>query len=269
MSENDLNLIGNVMLISTQEGVLSRGVRSRLKDSGIECCYIGCDDEAIDSFCEKTDVYIIVLNENIVGLRSCITSIKSIEDRMDKIVIVIGSKFEKAELRKAFPTLLVSVWYDKEVDLKGLVRYVDESLKRIALNEMGQKNKKKILIVDDDPSYSRMIRTWLKEDYHVALVTSGMQAIKYLLENGADLVFLDYDMPVTTGPQVFEMLRSEPGTESVPIVFLTGVGDKESVMHVMSLKPEGYILKTATRENLLDYVNDFFKKQMYTEPDLT
>ena len=265
-NDNELNIIGNVMLISTQEGVLSRGVKRKLKDYGIECCFVGTDADAVEDFRDKTDVYIIILNENISGLRSCLTSLKSIVDRMDKVVIVIGSKFEKAELRKAYPTLLVSAWYDKEVDMKGLTRYVDESLKKSALSEMDKTMKKNILIVDDDPSYARMIRTWLKEYYHVSLVTSGMQAIKYLLANSADLVFLDYDMPVTTGPQVFEMLKSEPGTEDVPIVFLTGIGDKESVMQVMSLKPDGYILKTATREDLLEYVKDFFKKQMYTEP---
>ena len=74
------------------------------------------------------------------------------------------------------------------------------------------------------------------------IVTSGMQAISFLMKKSVDLVLLDYEMPVTTGPQVLRMLRSEPDTANLPIVFLTGISDEESVKQVIALKPEGYIL---------------------------
>ena len=65
---------------------------------------------------------------------------------------------------------------------------------------------------------------------------------------------LDYEMPVVDGPQVFQMLRQEQSTKHIPVVFLTGVGTREGVERVMALKPDGYILKSTTRDSLLDSI---------------
>ncbi len=92
----------------------------------------------------------------------------------------------------------------------------------------------------------------------MAIVNSGMQAITYLATNKPDLILLDYEMPVTTGPQVFKMIKSEMNTSDIPVFFLTGKGDKESVMKVVSLKPNGYLLKTTQKEELLSTISDFF-----------
>ena len=54
------------------------------------------------------------------------------------------------------------------------------------------------------------------------------------------------------------MLRSEEDTRDIPVFFLTGKGDKESVMAVVSLKPQGYFLKSIEREELLEKVKEFF-----------
>ena len=68
-------------------------------------------------------------------------------------------------------------------------------------------------------------------------------------------------MPVTSGPQVLEMIRSESGTSGIPVIFLTGKGDKESVMKVLALKPNGYLLKSMGKEELLKSVKDFFESE--------
>jgi DNA-binding NarL/FixJ family response regulator len=54
------------------------------------------------------------------------------------------------------------------------------------------------------------------------------------------------------------MLRSEEETKHIPVMFLTGKGDKESVMAVVALRPEGYFLKTIQREELLEKLQAFF-----------
>ena len=100
-----------------------------------------------------------------------------------------------------------------------------------------------------------MVREWIKDDYQADIVTAGVQAIKFLIKKSADLILLDYEMPVVDGPQVLQMLREEPETADIPVIFLTGIGTKEAVQRVMALKPDGYILKTTTREDLLKYLN--------------
>ena len=79
-----------------------------------------------------------------------------------------------------------------------------------------------------------------------------------LAKNKVDLILLDHEMPITTGPKVLEMLRSESDTKDIPVIFLTGKSDKESVMAVVALRPEGYFLKGIQKEELLEKLQEFF-----------
>ena len=54
---------------------------------------------------------------------------------------------------------------------------------------------------------------------------------------------------------------SEKEFEDMPVIFLTSKDDKESVMQVMSLKPDGYLLKTLEPAKIIQAVDDFFEKQ--------
>ena len=90
--------------------------------------------------------------------------------------------------------------------------------------------------------------------------SNGVQAISYLAKNKADLVLLDYEMPVANGPQVLEMLRGDSETDQIPVMFLTGHGDKDSVLSVVSLCPVDYLLKTIDKATLLEKLEAFFAK---------
>jgi DNA-binding NarL/FixJ family response regulator len=48
----------------------------------------------------------------------------------------------------------------------------------------------------------------------------------------------------------------------VPVIFLTSKNDRESILKVMELKPEGYLLKTMEPEKIVAEVDNFFKKQI-------
>ena len=85
-----------------------------------------------------------------------------------------------------------------------------------------------------------------------------MQAITYIANHKPDLILLDYDMPITPGPQVMEMIRSEFNSSEIPIIFLTGKSDRESIMRVMKLKPQGYLLKTMSRDDIMAAIDNFF-----------
>ena len=86
-------------------------------------------------------------------------------------------------------------------------------------------------------------------------------AIKYLSTNRPDLVLLDYEMPILDGRQVLQMIRSEIEFADIPVIFLTSKGDRESVMQVMALKPDGYLLKTLPPEEIRQSVDNFFERQ--------
>ena len=65
------------------------------------------------------------------------------------------------------------------------------------------------------------------------------------------------------GEQVMEMIRSEHNASEIPIIFLTGKSDKESVMTVMQLKPQGYLLKTMSKEQIMESIDHFFETRKW------
>jgi CheY-like chemotaxis protein len=87
----------------------------------------------------------------------------------------------------------------------------------------------------------------------------------YIADNKPDLILLDYEMPVTSGPQVLEMIRSETKTDTIPVIFLTGKGDRESVLKVLALKPDGYLLKSMEKAALLKSLEEFFEKKKHEQ----
>lgn len=128
-------------------------------------------------------------------------------------------------------------------------------------NKEWEEQKKRILVVDDSHFLRKSMVRLLENDYNVIEAGSSVSAIQSIVVNRPDLVLLDYEMPICDGRQTLEMIRSEEATASIPVIFLTGRGDRESVEKVMALKPEGYLLKTMTEENIKKFIDDFFAKR--------
>jgi len=120
--------------------------------------------------------------------------------------------------------------------------------------------RKHVLVIDDDPLMLKLIKEYLHDKYDVATAVSGKIAYKFLENKTTDMVLLDYEMPGESGPEVFMNLRTRHELDGIPIVFLTGVSDAERVKEVLSLGPQGYLLKPIDKEKLLTKVNGVLDK---------
>ena len=177
----------------------------------------------------------------------------SMEDNI--VIMVIGNKDAFDFVHQYIPKEDVAYEIERPLDMADLV----QKAQIVTDDEYEFQRRKSILIVDDDLTFLQMIREWLKDTYRVGMANSGTQAVAWLATNKADLVLLDYDMPVLDGPKVLEMLKSESFSSSTPVMFLTGKNDKESVTNVIALKPADYLLKTISKDKLLSTLDAFFK----------
>lgn len=134
---------------------------------------------------------------------------------------------------------------------------MDEIEKYLMKREEPQKPK--ILIVDDSMTIRQGMKELLSSDYEIALAKSGMSALQSISLDKPDLVLLDYEMPVCDGRQVLQMIRSEEDFASLPVIFLTGRTDPESVKKVISLKPEGYLSKYLKQDEIKKKIDSFFE----------
>ena len=111
--------------------------------------------------------------------------------------------------------------------------------------------RRRILVVDDDVMQLNMMKNYLREHYNVTAVNSGKSALKFLEGHECDLIFLDFIMPEESGAQVYYKLKDNPKTKDIPVVFLTGLNEKKVVIKTLTeLKPEGYIIKPASKQDL-------------------
>lgn len=134
-----------------------------------------------------------------------------------------------------------------------------ETQKESNMPTQGEQNKKKhILIVDDDSRVLRLLKGYLSGRYELATAINGKVAMNFLETKKTDLVLLDYEMPTENGAAVLEKIRSDERTKDLPVVFLTGVTEKNKIKEVLTLKPQGYLLKPIDMEKLSSTIKGIF-----------
>ena len=245
-----------VLVIHQGGALIVNTLTNLLKDAGIEVRLSAPETDRIRSAAEGVDLVIMVTGIYVLESMEIALYLKKLCQDENKQLCLLGSGDEIAMVKKTIPRELIR----KEFVRPFNIRNVSGDILALFPSGQIQKEENKILLVDDDVMFLQTMQNWLRDSYKVSATKSGMQAITFLASNKPDLILLDYDMPVTSGPQVLEMIRSEPDTANIPVIFLTGRNDRESVMKVMSLKPNGYLLKSQSKENIIASVDRFFEK---------
>lgn len=119
-------------------------------------------------------------------------------------------------------------------------------------------NRKRIMVIDDSKVQLRALSELMKNQYEVVTAMTGRGGIEILKQDGADLVLLDYSMPGMDGKETFEILRSHEETKNIPVIFITGDDDKEDIVKVLKLHPQGYLLKPVKPERLFRAIEEVF-----------
>lgn len=87
-------------------------------------------------------------------------------------------------------------------------------------------NPKKILIVDDDADFAKVLETRLQQrGYQVFVAHSGEGALVLVKTSAPDLILLDLHLPDLSGDVAALRIRSENGNRTIPVIALTGHGD--------------------------------------------
>ena len=102
--------------------------------------------------------------------------------------------------------------------------------------------KPKILIVDDNPGNIDFLIELLS-DYDVSAVIDGRSALEMIHEEKPDLILLDINMPGLNGFETCKLIKASPKTEDIPIIFLSGKTDTESIVTGFDAGGVDYITK--------------------------
>ena len=257
----DNNETGQVAIISATESFLAKSLISKFAGNGIRTKFLHAKikeiETALDDEETQTELLILYMSEGMEEIADTLVYLKDVVSDRDLGLILIGELDQYNAVKKIIPEQNILECYMRPLDIDLLMKNVSTYLER----NSGENRKKTIMIVDDDLTYMWTVREWLSGVYHVRMANNGVQAISQLAKNKVDLVLLDYEMPIANGPQVAAMLKNDSDTGSIPVMFLTSHGDKDSVLSVVNLEPADYLLKTIDKDGLLAKLEAFFNKK--------
>jgi DNA-binding response OmpR family regulator len=117
---------------------------------------------------------------------------------------------------------------------------------------------KRILIVDDEPRYLRLLEANLRtEGYEVATAQDGVQAVDIFSSQPIDLILLDIMMPRMDGFSTCQRIREY---SSVPIIMLTAKGEEQDRVRGLDLGADDYLVKPFSATELLARVRAVLRR---------
>ena len=252
----------DILIISEETGFMMNSFIKSFADNGIEVETLKPSELSGYTVGDGEKPYIFILyaggylkDDNGKGFLELLSSICKEKCRT---ICAAGNSDEIKYIKENILSSFISCEIEKPFSASMLTELIKQ---HINTDKNSNSTRKSILLVDDDILFLKMTMKWLSEYYDVSLAKSGEQVLSYLTSNAPDLIMLDYNMPNMSGAQVMQEIRSKAPCPDVPIMFLTGRTDKDTIEEVMALKPQGYIPKASAQSEILKAINDLFEKQ--------
>lgn len=243
-----------ILFVKSEVGFITQAITKNLQDVGFNVIETGDNLDDINyhsSFADMILYYVSGPKEIIAQRMSFLTDICN---ENNKTICLVGEDRCVTEAQNTENGQRIVGVYKRPIDMRELVSGVFDQFSM----HMEYERTKTILLVDDDIDFISVASLWLDDDYNVDGVNSGKEALRYLDRYRPDLILLDYDMPELDGYEVFEKIKKNPLIAHIPIIFLTGINDRESVIKIINRKPDGYLLKSMGRSELISSIDSFF-----------
>ena len=107
-----------------------------------------------------------------------------------------------------------------------------------------EKEKKKILIIEDDKFLRELIvKKLVNEGFDVHEAVDGESGVKKIKELRPDLVLLDLILPGIDGFEVLSRIKEDPSMETIPVIILSNLGQKEDIERGLKLGARDFLVK--------------------------
>lgn len=250
----------SILFIQSGQGIVKKGIETNLTAAGFTVISIPDEPDRIIGHREDADIIIYYPRESDDAHIGITVNLLGEICRDDaKILCVIGDQADIKAAMLSDGAYRVSRSYLRPINIEHFVK----DMEYFARLEQDYHRRKTVFVVDDDGSYLAVIERWLSADYDVLCFKSGEDVLKGLEATMPDLILLDYEMPEMNGCELMKSIRTSFPSQKIPIIFLTGKNDREHVFHVLEYRPDGYLLKTSQKENLLDVIQRFFAETMF------
>lgn len=108
---------------------------------------------------------------------------------------------------------------------------------------MGETNRARLLVVDDEPLSIKILAKMLGGDYEILAASCGAEAIELSATHLPDLIMLDVSMPGMDGYEVCRRLKGSEATRDIPVIFITALEGDDREMRGLALGAADYLQK--------------------------
>ena len=243
-----------IVFIKGEPGFMVQAVLKNIRNANLDVIEIEADIVEIERHQYDSDIIMYYMGSAQQVNKRILECLSGMCKEFRKTLCLIGDSESLYTAEKTCDPGVVSVTYSRPLDVRVLV----DDLKNMLSTHEEYARKKTILLVDDDTDFLQMANTWFSGTYVLDAVSSAKEALKYLNSKKPDLILLDYEMPKMSGYELLSEIRRAWKTADIPVIFLTGKDDKDSVMKIIDKKPDGYLLKSTPKQQLLSSIDKFF-----------
>jgi len=118
----------------------------------------------------------------------------------------------------------------------------------------------KILIIDDDPVITFLLRSYLEKAGYSCLVARDGESAWLVLSPDVSLVLLDIMMPGQNGPEILRRMRLDPMLADIPVIFVTGRTDAATRIQCLAMGAVGFVVKPFHAKDVLSQVRQALER---------
>jgi len=249
------NLVNNAVkytekgsvLIEVKRNVLTNEIMLRVKDTGI-----GIPKDKLDIIFEEFRQASEGLARNFEGTGLGLSITK-------KFVQLLGGKIFVESQVGIGSTFTVVLPYNPSTVSADKVKQTDEKVLREQILSRAPKERKSLLIVENDRINAAVIEAYVKKDYDVEVVGSGEDAVKKASEKQYDAILMDINLGSgINGVEATQQIRKIKGYERTPIVAVTAFALKGDKEEFLSKGCTHYISKPFTQPQIIALLNQIF-----------
>ena len=193
------------------------------------------------------------------------------ENRLMELSAIVENMLDKGDIKDIGPHVnhleseLMMVLdkldlHNKQV--KSKKNYTERELELPGAGPPAKKDKKSILIVDDEKSNIIALTHILRDEYSVYVTRDSRDAFEMAKSNKPDIIILDILMPEMDGYEVITALKKSRATKNIPVIFVSGLASPEAIKKGMSLGAADYIPKPFESSTVGSKVKKLILKKM-------
>jgi DNA-binding response OmpR family regulator len=105
-------------------------------------------------------------------------------------------------------------------------------------------SKRSLLIIDDEPSITKILEHFLRKDFDVMVKNDGSEGMLWLEQgNQVDLIIADLNMPNLSGKEFLKVAKASNLYSEIPIIILSGSDESSERIQCLNLGADDFMIK--------------------------